>query len=413
MKKLFLLLPAFLLCGCVNAKSVSFKSLRFDNPLAGDQIDEFMKGFEEKAKSANEMTMERIAYSKTDENESKVTDKAKYQIFSNGMKGEVSSEIKDSTESVKYTSSEKTTYNTWVVTKDGVSKQVSINKSSLSKDPTIDVDSFDDEESPVSLTMLVAALSNGEVDPVDVDFYAKGKGYAAVYSNHEKLVDYVTGVAGSRERIRTFDKQLVIQFNKDFEVTSGSYFYEVQTNFDVDSKTFYANLKTCDKIQVALKLGYGKIEARSEAEMFTALGDTKDEYFISAKPIIKGGYWSGAGDEPSKSTFAPVAFTEYEAEENGNGRILFEAKFKFSSTLDALLRSLKAEITYLTKDGFKVEEVNGPYFTNAAAFYGSTTTDTEPEPFYYTTDAEGEEFLFAGQLSSEGFIGSPTVAYAN
>ena len=115
MKKFLILLPAFLLIGCSNAKGVSFKDLKFDKPLNAEQLEEFDKNFTEASKTVKTLKLSSLSEEKHGFVERKTDGEGTYTLYTNGYKYEGSGKIDSKDNGVSYSTKETGTENAWVI----------------------------------------------------------------------------------------------------------------------------------------------------------------------------------------------------------------------------------------------------------------------------------------------------------
>ena len=386
MKKFLLLLPAFLLIGCSNAKSVSFKDLKFDKPLNAEQLEEFEKNFDEASKSVKTLKTSSVVQEKHGFLETNTEGEGTYTVYTNGYKYEASGKIESKDNGVSYSTKETGTENAWIIKKDGASKLVSVSTSSVSKETNIDVANY--EEEAVGLSFFALAVGLDQNNLAEVVIYQKGKEYAAVFSEETKHVTDKNELLGQKkDLINTTKQQLVIEIGKDYKVKSASYFFETCTNRDPDTSEWYNKAKPTYSVKTSLKASYGNQETRSENELYNILAKEEKEILISAKPLLKLGYYDGTSAKPAEASFtSQPEFNEVAINENEeNKTVSFVGIFSLSANTNAFLSYLYSEAVYLTKDGFKsVTTTNYSHIYDVSNyFHEEFTSDANPTPFMY------------------------------
>lgn len=416
MKKLFLLIPALLLVGCGSAKNVSFNgNLKYDKPLTEEQVKEFLKNFKEASKKAKELKINTVSSEKHGFVEKETSGETTLTIFSNGTKSEYSGKVDSFDNGVSYLTKDTGSENTWVITKDGSSKLVTASKTSDSEETEIEVENYEAEEISVGFFATTLGLPAADLD--NVKFYKNGKEYALVFSKEDKTVLDENPVLGQKkDLIQTRDRQLVIDVDKDYKIKAASYFDKRGVNRDPDTNEWYKKVKTTSQTQTSMKVTYGEVAARSETELFDILKKEDKEFFVGVKPLLKMGFWDGTSAKPVEAAFTlNPSFSDVEVTENElTNTVQYQARFALSADANAFLKSMNAEATYLTKDGFKTKTTSptGTITDQYYSFNTSTTSDTSPVQFMYKLNSVGDEFnlrftLALGETIS--FIGNPTV----
>ncbi len=167
-----------------------------------------------------------------------------------------------------------------------------------------------------------------------------------------------------------------------------------------------------------MKVTYGSLEARNENDLYNILAKEDKEIFVSAKPLLKMGYWDGTSALPAQASFtiAPE-LSEIEMHENAlAGTVQYGAHFGLTANTNAFLRSMNAEATYLTKSGFvaRTTEMAGNISDYSFDFSTANTSDAEPVQFMYNQYfTAGAQYNLAFTLSlgpTISFIGNPTIS---
>ncbi len=403
MKKFLLLLPAFLLVGCGGAKNVSFKdNLKYDKPLNAKQLEEFDKNFAETSKTAKGMTIQSETQEMHGFVEEKTSGESTYTLYTNGSKVVTSGKIESKDNGVSYSTKENGTQNTWIIKKDGSSKAVNVSETSESEDVEINVGNYEEEQ--LGLGMFALALGLDPQNLGDLVLYQNGKEYAAVFSKEEKTVTDENPVLGlKKDLIETTNEQLVIEIGKDYKIKSGTYFYETGSNRDQDTHEWYRKVKASYTVKSSMKVTYGSLETRSENELYNILAKEEKEILISAKPLLKLGYYDGTSAKPAEASFtSQPEFNEVVINENkGNNTISFVGVFSLSANTNAFLSYLYSDAVYLTKDGFKsVTTTNYSHIYDVSNyFYEEFTSGTNTPPFMYKSLTGEAQFRLTFTLS--------------
>lgn len=419
MKKFLILLPAFLLIGCSNAKGVSFKDLKFDKPLNAEQLEEFDKNFTEASKTVKTLKLSSLSEEKHGFVERTTDGEGTYTMYTNGYKYEGSGKIDSKDNGVSYSTKETGTENAWVIKKDGASKIVTVTTTSESKETDIEVENYEEEALGLAFFAVTVGLDENDLDEVVI--YQKGKEYAAVFSQETKQVTDKSEVMGQKkDLIQITNEQLVIEIGKDYKVKSASYFFNRSTNRDPDTNEWYSKAKPTKTLKTTMKVSYGSQETRNESELFDILKKEDKEFLVGIKPLLKMGSWNGNLPTPLASTFTGNAeLTEVQINENQMmGTAQYQARFSLSSTINAFLRTLNAEVTYLTKDGFKTKttELAGNISNYSYTLTQNATSDTSPVQFLYELNPSNEVYRLSFSLNlgeTISFNGNPSVQEIN
>ena len=419
MKKFLILLPAFLLIGCSNAKGVSFKDLKFDKPLNAEQLEEFDKNFTEASKTVKTLKLSSLSEEKHGFVERTTDGEGTYTMYTNGYKYEGSGKIDSKDNGVSYSTKETGTENAWVIKKDGASKIVTVSTTSESKETDIEVENYEEEALGLAFFAVTVGLDENDLDEVVI--YQKGKEYAAVFSQETKQVTDKSEVMGQKkDLIQITNEQLVIEIGKDYKVKSASYFFNRSTNRDPDTNEWYSKAKPTYTLKTTMKVSYSSQETRNESELFDILKKEDKEFLVGIKPLLKMGSWNGNLPTPLASTFTGNAeLTEVQINENQMmGTAQYQAHFSLSSTINAFLRTLNAEVTYLTKDGFKTKttELAGNISNYSYTLTQNATSDTSPVQFLYELNPSNEVYRLSFSLNlgeTISFSGNPSVQEVN
>ena len=403
MKKLFIFIPALLLVGCSGAKNVDFKSLKFEKPLNDEQLEEFNKNFNETVKNANGFKLSSIFEEKHGYVNEKQTSEYTCTLYSNGSKteGKIKHDVED--KGVSYSTKETVTEDSWILKQYGAPMQVTATQSSESKEVDIDVEEYVEEEE-ISIVYFAKALGlNDPAKLVEIVPYQNGKEYAFVYSNKEQLLTEKTMVNGYSHDIKTItEEQLVINITKDYKIKSGSYFYERATNRDPDIFTVTSKVKTIAKTQVSMSVSYGSLSEKSEQELLNLAAKQEDEFLVGVKPLVNLGAWDGTSAKPASTAFTGVpSFSEVELFIEDN-EVHYRGNFALTAQQNAMLQNIKAEATFLTKEGFQTRTTaESIYVLNQAFLHNTTTTDATPVNFLYSDDPINLNLRFTLELGKE------------
>ena len=388
MKKLILLLPAFLLVGCSGAKNVSFKgNLKFDKPLNDEKAEEFAEKFAETAKTANGFKLSSIVEESHGFVSQKETTEFTCTLYSNGSKTEGKTKLDVEDKGVSYSMKETTSEDSWIIKNYGVPMEVTVTQGSELKEAEFDVEAYEDvEELSIAYFAQALGLEPGKI--AESVLYQDGKDYAFVYSNKTQQLTEKTIVNGYAHDIKTItEEQLVINVTKDYKIKSGSYFYERATNRDPDILTVTSKVKTIAKTQVSMTVSYGSVSERSEQELLNLAAQQDEEFLVGVKPLISLGAWDGTSAKPESTAFtAAPSFSEVELNLMDD-QVMYRGNFSLTAEKNAMLKNIKAEATYLTKEGFKTRTTEESYSVlNQAYLPSDVTTDATPVPFLYSND---------------------------
>ena len=392
MKKIFLLLPAFLLCGCVNAKSVSFKdNLKMTKPLSDEQVEKFEEKFKEQSKGAAQLDFETLESTKEGFVDEKVSSKGKYVFYKNGYTSSSKMKTDSSRNGVNFNYEETYQEDAWAIGK----KLFTLNTSSESTESEFAV-ANGNEDSFISLDNLIFLLYGRDFDPLDVpdaftefEYFAKGAGFAVVYSNKTQQKQIGVG-PGGKDYVRTTNEQMVISIDKNYKITNATYFEEVQQNRDNQTGEWYSSMQSVYKYQASINVKYGSsLSERTDLnKVYAELAKEDASYIVDVKPLLKMGAYDGTNAVAAASFTGSPAFTNYSISDIGG----FQGNFKLSNNSNAFLRGLKAEVTVISKDGLKTSTTeNEANINNMAALKGANTNDASPLPFWYRSDADGDE----------------------
>ena len=393
MKKFILLLPAFMLCSCVNAKGVSFKdNLRMSKPLSDEQVEKFEEKFEEQSKQAASLEFESVETTKEGFVNEKVTSKGKYTFYKNGLSSTAETKVDSARDGVKYNNKETAQSDIWVFGK----MMAVISSESTSSESEFNVAPADDSGF-VTVENMVSLLYGRDYDPgnlpavfTNFTYFAKGTGFAVVYS--DKQQDKVQNVGpGGKDFVETREKQLVISIDKSFKVTGASYFEETKRNRDNLNDEWYNSLQSVYKYQAALKVKYGsQSERNDQSKVYAELAKEDESYIVDVKPLLKMGAYDGTTAVAGASFTGSATFKDSSLVAGQ-----FQGNFTPTSSSNAFLRALKAEVTVLSKDGLKTSTTeNEVNINNMAALKGANTSDSPALPFWYTSDFGDDLRLF-------------------
>ena len=410
MKKFILLLPAVMLCSCVNAKSVSFKSnLKVTRPLSDEQSEKFAEKYGEKAKTAKQIKISRYVLVDQEFDHEKISEKGTVDFYSNGMSSKVETKSDKQVDGVVYNAKDTLTQDAWVLSKDGCKSYAVVTEETGSNTPDVEVYGYEDnDEALMTVDFLVQALS--DQDPTEnpalynnYQIFAKGAGYAVVFSDQQKIVNLAAAPSGTKEWVREINEQMIISIDKEFKVKEATYFYEMRTNRDPGTTEWFNGLQTVSKRQGSLSVAYGNLSERTdEAKLTAAVAKGDESYVVGIKPLVKLGSYSGTGTTPTASSFTTdAAFNEVSFAKDNAGFYTFLGKMSLTGNNTAVLRSAKFEAVLLTKEGFKtITSENSFQMTNTATLSNDLTSDSPGAlPFSYKNANSGENYQVACTMS--------------
>ena len=403
MKKLFLLIPALVLVGCSSAKSVDFKNLKFDKPLNAEQLEEFEKKFGETAETINGFKISSINEESHGYISQTVTSEYNSTYYSNGSKTEGNTKLDVNDNGVSYSMKETETQDSWIIKKYGTPMQVTVTQSSETKDADFDVEGYEEvDEIPIAYFAQVLGLD----DPAklaELVLYQNGKDYACVYSNKTQNIVEKNEVNGYSHDIKTItEEQLVINITKDYKIKSGTYFFEKATNRDPDIGEVTAKVKTIEKSQVSMTVSYGSLSERNEQELLNLAAKQDEEFLVGVKPLVSLGAWDGTSAKPASAAFTGApSFSEVQVYVDEN-EVAYRGDFALTADKNAMLKSIKAEATFLTKEGFKTKTTaQSTEVLNQAYLHNQTTSDETPVDFLYSDDPISLRLRFTLDLGEE------------
>lgn len=386
MKKLFLLIPALLLVGCSSAKSVDFKNLKFDKPLNAEQLEEFEKKFGETAKTINGFKISSINEESHGYISQTVTSEYNSTYYSNGSKTEEKTKLDVNDNGVSYSMKETETQDSWIIKKYGTPMQVTVTQSSETKDADFDVEGYEEvNEIPIAYFAQVLGL-NDPLKLAELVLYQNGKDYACVYSNKTQNIVEKNEVNGYSHDIKTItEEQLVINITKDYKIKSGTYFFERATNKDEDIDEVTSKVKRIFKSQVSMTVSYGSLSERSEQELLNLAAKQDKQFLVGVKPLVSLGAWDGTSAKPASAAFTGApSFNEVQVFVDEN-EVVYRGDFALTADKNAMLKSIKAEATFLTNEGFKTKTTaQSTEVLNQAYLHNQTTSDGTPVDFLYS-----------------------------